>query len=103
MSLLEKLQQKHAEDGGPAESSTGGTPEVGIDFGGQRRVDYCKLPEPHGTWARWVVEQAVAEVQKARGNAEEVDMKDPATQSISPLGSVSDFLNPIFFTTWFST
>ena len=32
LSLLEKLQQKHAEDGGPAESSTGGTPEVGIDF-----------------------------------------------------------------------
>ena len=31
-SLLDKLQQKHAEDGGPAESSTGGTPEVGIDF-----------------------------------------------------------------------
>ena len=32
LSLLDKLQQKHAEDGGPAESSTGGTPEVGIDF-----------------------------------------------------------------------
>ena len=78
--------------------------EAGLEtMAGKGRVDYCKLPEPHGTWARWVVEQAVAEVQKARDNAEEVDRKDPATQSISPLGSVSDFLNPIFFTTWFST